>query len=123
MSLGREQLVAVIATALGRARVPLSDEKEAQAAISQILSDNGVAHEREHRLGPHDIPDFFCTPDLVIEAKMKAARPAAVYKQLKRYAGYDKVGALILVTNRAMGLPAAICGKPAYFISLGRAWL
>ncbi len=123
MTVGRHELVGLIKSALTAARIPLSDEKAAQVAISGMLDARAIAHSREHRLGAHDRPDFFCEPDIVIEVKMHDAQPRSIFRQLRRYAAYDAVGALILVTNRAMGLPPVIDGKAAYYISLGRAWL
>ena len=37
--------------------------------------------------------------------------------------GYERVGALVVVTNAAMGFPAAIEGKPIFVHELGKGWL
>ena len=121
-------LFAVLVTAsLQKARVPLTDEKAAQTAISELLFANKISHEREYRLSKRDIVDFWL-PDhgggnAIIEVKMNGARAADVYRQLARYAAFPTVGRVFLVTNKAMGLPKEINGKPAYYMSLGRAWL
>jgi hypothetical protein len=47
----------------------------------------------------------------------------AIYRQLERYAAQPQIAALILVTGTAMGLPAAIGGKPVFIVSTGRASL
>lgn len=118
---------AIITKALGSVRIPLTNEKEAQACISAVLERFDITHEREYRLSPSDIPDFWLPGDdgkgAVLEVKMNGARAADVYRQLQRYARDPRVGAIFLVTNRAMGLPAQIEGKDAYYISLGQAWL
>lgn len=107
---------------LGATKVDLSDEKRAQAMIAEALT-GLVPFTREHRLSAADVPDFFAD-GIVVEVKLKKnTRKMQVYRQLERYAAHEAVRALVLVTNLAMGLPRAINGKPAYYISLGRAWL
>ena len=116
---------------LAETRIPLGNEKEAQAEISRMLSGMAYLHFREFRLGQGDIPDFLIpfdteagkVADIVLEVKMNGARAADVHRQLQRYARYDRVGTIILLTNRAMGLPPQIEGKDAYYMSLGQAWL
>jgi len=119
----RELLVALIASALRKARVPLSNEKATQNAIAELFAALDIDHTREHKLGPAARVDFFLPPNLVIEVKINRARPAQIFRQLVRYAKYETVAALVLVTNRAMGLPKTIGGKPAYYLSIGTAWL
>lgn len=109
-------------------RIPLTDEIAAQAEIGRLLDAHGVKHVREYRLGLRERLDFWLPePDsgdgALIEVKMNAARPADIIRQLGRYAVYDRVRALFLVSNRAMFLPPDVGGKPAFLISLGRAWL
>lgn len=116
---------------LAASRFNLSNEKETQLQISQVLAANNIDHLREYRLSPRDIADFFLPngPEekgargAVLEVKMNSARPVEILRQLVRYAEHDRVESIFLITNKAMGLPTSIRGKPAYFISLGRAWL
>jgi hypothetical protein len=112
-----------IARLIERARLPLSSEKAVQADLGAVLSQANIAHEREYRLNDRDIPDFFLPGGVVLEVKMKGARKMDVYRQLERYAAHSDVHALVLVTNLAMGMPAAINGKPVLMTSLGRGWL
>jgi hypothetical protein len=109
---------------IARNRIDLSNEKLAQSQIEQILTAAGMSFEREARLSAEDRPDFFM-PDvgLAIEVKIKGARKMAVFHQLGRYAAHDRVLGLLLITSLAMGLPKDILGKPAYYASMGRAWL
>ena len=109
---------------IGSARLPLSDEKAAQAALSLALDAAGMAHVREMRLSPKDIVDFLIPETgLAIEVKIAGTRKAAAYRQLERYAAYDEVRAIVLATSVSMGLPPEIGGKPAYYASLGRGWI
>lgn len=102
-------------------RFPLEVEKETQAAIEQKFKDNGIEYSREHKLDQNNIPDFFID-GIAIEIKIKG-NAKSIYKQCERYCQFQEVKSLILVTNRSMGFPKEINGKPCYFINLGKAWL
>ncbi|WP_165228425.1 hypothetical protein [Aquisphaera insulae] len=104
------------------AKIDLSSEKRAQADVEQVLTQTGIAFERELPLTDSDIIDFM-VEDIGIELKLKGARKKEVYRQLCRYARHPRVGSLILASNLSMGLPAQIEGKDAYFVRLGEAWL
>lgn len=123
-----EALAATLAKTFKNARISLTDEVAAQAEIGGLLDLLSIRHEREYRLGLRERLDFWLPEaesdtGALIEVKMNAARPAEIIRQLGRYAAYPRVQALFLVSNRAMFLPVDIGGKPAYLISLGRAWL
>lgn len=119
----QEQIWYIFGRWLQLSRIDLSSEKAAQADIEALLEANGTDHIREHRLGPGDIVDFFLLPDLALEVKMNRARPASIIRQLDRYAAYEKVACVMLVTNRAMPLPATLHNKRVMQVSLGAAWL
>jgi hypothetical protein len=104
------------------ARIDLSSEKRAQADVEQVMTQAGIAFDREFPLTESDIVDFL-VGDVGIELKLKGARKKDVYRQLCRYAHHPRVGSLILASNLSMGLPAQIEGKDAYFVRLGEAWL
>lgn len=113
---------AMIAAVIGQGRYELGSEKATQAGIELQLRASLPVVRREHRLAPGDIVDFL-VDGVAIEVKLKRNQPASILRQLQRYARHDAVTALVLVTNRAMGLPPEIAGKPAFYVSLGRAWL
>lgn len=104
-------------------RLSLSDEKATQADLECALTEAGIPFEREKRLSAADIVDFLVDGRIAVECKLRGNQKMAVFKQLRRYAGLATVQELVLVTNLSMGLPPAIEGKPAYYASLGRAWL
>lgn len=106
---------------IGRCRMAVYDEKRAQVELSEYLTSQGVQHIREMTLGPGDVVDFLIS-GIAVELKVKGSR-MAIYRQLERYAAHGIVRGVILVTNRAMGLPETINGKPATVISMSRAWL
>jgi hypothetical protein len=122
-------LAARVVALLERAPLPLSDEKQLQADMLQLFQREGLAVVREVRLDAGDIVDFMildgsCSyqAGLAIEVKIKGQR-RAIYRQLERYCAHPRVNGIVLATNVAMALPAAIGGKPAAVAQLGRAWL
>ena len=92
-----------------------------QVSIGEGLTAAGFDHEREHRLSAADRIDFMIGP-VGLEAKTRCNK-RAIFRQLQRYAEHDAIEALILVTGTAIGLPAAINGKPIYLVATGRAAL
>lgn len=115
-----------LARDLGNLRLDLSHEKAAQAELQeQLLALLPITStmEREYRLSARDIPDFLIDRSIAIELKVKGAPRAMILAQLERYAKHPEVAALILLSNVSMRLPPLIGGKPAFFVSLGGAWL
>lgn len=112
-----------LANLLVSARCDLSNEKATQADVEKVLREAGRDFVREARLGPGDIPDFLVDDALVIEVKLKSSSRSNIRRQLDRYAVYEKVAGVLLVSNIAMHLPPEIAGKPALTASLGSAWL
>jgi hypothetical protein len=120
----------ILRKSLAGARFPLHDEKACQVAIADMLDANGVTYDREKRMDGGNIPDFWI-PDgqgqergAVLEVKMSRHTSATqIVRQLIRYAKLSKVRSIFLVSNRAVPLPVSLEGKPAFFISLGEAWL
>jgi hypothetical protein len=104
-----------------RNRIPLHNEKAAQAGLETLLQAGGFEFEREARLSDADIPDFMIG-GLVIEMKVKGGK-RDIYRQLERYAKHERVTRILLITNVAMGLPEDIEGRKTYIANLGRAWL
>ena len=104
-------------------RWPLNNEKDCQLAIADELTAKSLPFEQEVRLSPGSIIDFLVGGEIGIECKLRRTPKTRIFKQLRRYAEHDQIKSLILVSNTAMGLPAEIEGKPAYMVSLGRAWM
>lgn len=102
-----------------RARLDLSTEKQAQAALARAMTARGIDFEREYRIGAGYL-DFLVGR---IGIELKVHRCSGLIDQLERYAESPDIDALILASNRAVVLPSTIGGKPAYFASLGRGWL
>ena len=103
-------------------KLNITYDKALQREISSLFDENGIEHEAEFRLSDADIVDFKLSNGVFIECKLRQQK-RAVFRQLERYAEHEQVKAIILVTNTAMGLPQKIKDKPAYYCSLGAAWI
>lgn len=111
----------VLIKLLSSFRFSSPDEKTVQSQLERHLTQAGFVFEREYRLDAKNIPDFFID-GIAIELKLKGSAKA-IYKQVERYSLFSKINALILVTNRSMGFPKEVNGKPIYVVNLGKAWL
>lgn len=109
--------------ALRGARYRVGSEALLQHDIGETLKSLvGISgYEAEARIGPGDRIDFL-VGTIGIEAKVKYPR-RKIWRQLDRYTGREAITSLILITGTAIGLPAAMNGKPLYLVSLGRASL
>lgn len=111
-----------LAFALRQQPWPMSTESALQEELWKWLQRRAdLPCAREYRLGPGERIDFFAD-GIGIEAKVKYPR-RQIYRQLERYAAYNEIKALILITGTAIGLPPAINLKPVFLVSLGRAAL
>ena len=106
-----------------RARFDLSSEQNLKDEIESIYKLYAIEYKREFRLDKLSILDFYMPHDKVaIEVKIKG-RAKDIYQQCERYCQYQEVNSLILLTNKIMGLPKEINGKPVQVVSLGVGWL
>ena len=111
---------------LSLGRFNLSHEKQTQAEIELHLAARlpmGSTLEREKRLSAFDVPDFVIDGRIVVEVKVRKAQRPQILRQLARYAKFDCVEAIILVSSKSFSLPPEILGKPAFSVSLSKAWL
>lgn len=106
---------------ISSSRLSVQDEKETQLQIERIFIDNAIDHCREFRLDAKNIPDFFID-GIAIEIKIKGG-PRQIYRQCERYCQFEEVRELMLITNKSMGFPQEINGKPCYLVNIGKAWL
>lgn len=102
-------------------RFQLHNEKALQAEIEALLIRNQVQHHREYYLSKGSIIDFL-VEGTGIEVKISGSA-ISIFRQLERYCEFDDITGIILLTNKAMGIPSSINNKPAILINLGKAWL
>jgi hypothetical protein len=102
-------------------RITLGTEGVAQDDLEKVLQAAGMPYEREVILSSTDRIDFLIG-DVGVEMKISGS-PKAIFRQVERYTTHDRIGSMVLATNKAMKLPAIVGGKPAAVASLGRGWL
>ncbi len=111
-----------VLAALRRLRVPLQrGEYDLHALVGQALTEAGIAWAHEVPLAPRCRIDFLCG-GVGIEVKRGKPERARVREQLRRYAGSERITALVLVTERQIDLPDSLCGKPLAAVCLNRLW-
>jgi hypothetical protein len=103
-------------------RLNLDTEVYLQAEIQKLLITHSIEFIKEYELSKASRIDFLIGDDIGVEVKIKGS-PIKIYEQCVRYCSYDRISEFILVTNRSMGFPSSINGKPCYVVNLGLAWL
>jgi hypothetical protein len=91
------ETLAAVLDAVRAYRFNHDDEKELQAGIAAAFTARGIEYAREVRLSTRDVPDFMVGA-IAVEVKI-AGSAAAVTRQLDRYAGHDRVRAVVLLTT------------------------
>jgi len=119
---GQLDLITQILKSLTGVKFPLNNEKVLQASIEKRLKSRFIGYQREYELDEKNIPDFLIAGCVAVEVKIKG-NAQLIYRQCWRYCQFDQVKSLILITNRSMGFPKEINGKPCYLLNLGKAWL
>ena len=99
--------------ALGTLRSPFAPyEADLHLRVGECLSAAGLPAVHEALLAP----------GVGVEIKKGRPDPAALRRQLDRYAACQGVEALVVLTERAVPLPARLHGKPVRGVALNRLW-
>jgi len=96
-----------------------SNEDELQRALAEALEDVGVFVHREHLLDLGNRIDLYCPLSATgIEVKIKGSA-RSVTRQLTRYAAFDEIHDLVLVTTRSAHhhVPATIGTTPVHLVT------
>jgi hypothetical protein len=96
------------------AKYDITSEEIFQRGVAAVLTHHGVEFQREFRLSPNDRVDFL-VGRVAIEMKTEGAINA-VMRQLQRYAQYEAVSEIILLTSRTRlcSMPKTLSGKPIH---------
>lgn len=111
-----------VVAALRRMRLPLENEKVLQALIAERLGEMFVLFEREKKVSSGVIDFFLPVEGIGIEVKIAGTR-ASIERQIAGYAKDGRLREMVLVTSKAVGLPASIEGKPVSVINIAIGWL
>lgn len=121
MTVTQTDMKAII-SALSPLRTPaIPGEYDIHTQISSALSAAGFDFSHEYRLGPRCRIDFR-VGRIGIEVKKGRPATAELTRQLHRYLESDDLDGMIVVVQRSVNLPANICAKPVFLLSLNRLW-
>lgn len=90
--------------------------------IKQVFDLYNIAYHHEYKLAPRNRIDFFVSGGIGVEVKKGKPYSKDIYRQLKRYAQFDEIKAVILVIERYQDVPEEINGKPCRSIGLRKLW-
>ena len=97
------------------------EEVELHRLAIEALESAGLRVEHEAVLAPRCRIDLLCG-GIGIEMKKSRPQPAALRRQLERYAACEKVEQLVVVAPRGVTLPKVIGGKRVTMVALERLW-
>lgn len=95
-------------------RLPVNSEAETQVEMMNLFTRRGVWFHREFVLDRANRIDFLFAGGIGMEVKLKGSA-MNIFRQCRRYCEFDQIKQLILVSNKAMGFPGEINGKPCHF--------
>ncbi len=101
---------------------PAFDEYEIHGAVAEALEAAGLDYVHEAPLGPRCRADFLIGGSVVVEIKRGRPAVSALRRQLERYLVFPQVTAAFVLTEKRVGLPARIAGKPCRTLSLSELW-
>lgn len=109
-----KRIAETIGRQLRRRRSALVQEDTLQETISLALTEAGIAHVREHRLGPSERLDFFLDGGIAIEVKKHNAG-LDVWRQVARYLEHDDVKGCIVIATQVEPINSpTLVGKPVW---------
>ncbi|MBR6767795.1 MAG: hypothetical protein IKM02_07580 [Clostridia bacterium] len=119
---GVQSEMKAIIEAVSALRTPaIPGEYDIHGQIAEALARAQIDFTHEYRLRPRCRIDFRAGR---IGIEVKKGRPASseLTRQLRRYLESEELDGMIVVTQRAVNLPATLCGKPVFLLSLNRLW-
>lgn len=124
-TLSPTSLAAVVAS-VRRLRVANMDrEFDLQGVLAQQLGSDGIPYEREFRLGPGNVIDFYI-PGAGVGIEVKKGKPhstARVLAQVERYAAFACVKAIVVAVEGKVHANATTRnGKPVVIMNLAKQW-
>jgi len=99
------------------------EEYDLQDKIAQALLRASISFKKEYRLGPGSRVDFLTGSGVAIEVKKGKPNRAKLVEQIKKYARYDEVKAVIIVVETSLRIPILDSGgKPCTVMGLQKLW-
>jgi len=115
-------MLTTVLDALKELRSPFAlYETDIHQMVAKRLTDSGLAFVHEAKLGPGCRIDYL-VGNVGIEIKKGRPDANALKQQIARYAAFDSVGAVIVLTQRTVSLPKTVLEKPVHVIVLNQLW-
>lgn len=115
--------VEAVIKAMSRWQYDLATEAAMHRSLAGALDVSSVKYQREVNLTDEDRIDFYLPKHKIgIEVKLSCSS-RQIYRQIQRYAESEKIDAIILLSNTAVGLPKEINGASVYVVHAGMAGL
>lgn len=112
-----------VLAALSKIRINLvTDEYRLHDIITKSLNMAGIFFKREYKLSPHNRIDYLVNGGIGVEVKKGKPYSRQVIEQLKRYAVFPEITAIILVVERNLDIPKQINGKMCCSFGLNKLW-
>ena len=99
----------------------LPNELDIHRMVEGRLREAELAYTHEAAIGKGCRIDYL-VGTVGIEIKKGKPQAQALHRQLLRYAACEAVSALVIITQRHVRLPKAICGKPIALLVLPHLW-
>ena len=96
-------------------------ETDLHQMVAKRLTDAGLDFIHEAKLGPGCRIDFL-VGHIGVEIKKGKPDVNALKRQLARYAVFDEIEAIVVLSPRAVSLPGSVLGKPVHVIVLNHLW-
>ena len=115
-------MLCAVLDALKELRSPFAlYETDIHQLVAKRLEDAGLSFTHEAKLGPGCRIDYLVGN---VGIEIKKGRPDAklLKQQLLRYAAFDAVEAVVVLSQRTVALPKTVLGKPVHVIVLNQLW-
>ena len=115
-------MLCTVLDALKELRSPFAlYEMDIHQMVAKRLQEANLNFVHEAKLGPG------CRIDYLVETvgiEIKKGKPDvnALKRQIARYAAFDEISAMVVLTQRAVSLPRSVLGKPVHVIALNQLW-
>ena len=96
-------------------------EYDIHRLVQQALDNSKIAYRHEAVLGKGKRTDFLVNRT-AIEIKQGKHSASLVQRQIAGYLQSDLIDDIVVITRRALRLPAQIGGKQVFILSLDRLW-
>lgn len=98
-------------------------ESQVVAEVKKVLEEHGVGYISERRLGRGCRVDLFTDDGVAIEVKKGKPNTRRVEDQIRRYASFDEVKSVVLVSERGLRHHISEAhGKNIFYVAISKNW-